>query len=69
MEDEKCVYEPKDRKMLSPKTYITKEKFVEMINTLDFKYIEKADIEFITGFLYKADEDKIEPKGYKINMY
>ena len=63
------MYEPKDRKILVQKTYITKEKFVEMINTLDFKFIENADIDFITGFLYKADEDQVEPKGYKIHMY
>lgn len=49
-----------------PKTYISKEKFVELISNLDFKYVEEADIRFITGFLLNSEENTLSPKGYKI---
>ena len=62
------VYDKKDRKIISPKTYITKEKFLEIINTLDFKYIESADIQFITVFMFDGEKDTILPKGYKIHI-
>ena len=62
------VYDKKDRKIISPMTYITKEKFVEFITNLDFKYIESADIEFITVFMLDAEKDTISPKGYKIHI-
>lgn len=48
------------------KTYISKEKFVEMINNLEFKYVEEADIRFITGFLLNSEEGTLSAKGYKI---
>lgn len=58
----------KDIKIISPKTFITKEKFVELINNLDFKYIESAEIEFITVFMYNSEKDVISSKGYKISI-
>lgn len=62
------VYDKKDRKIISPKTFITKEKFIEFISNLDFKYIETADIEFITVFMFDSEKDTISPKGYKISI-
>lgn len=62
------VYDKKDRKIISPKTFITKEKFIEFISNLDFKYIESADIEFITVFMFDSEKDTISPKGYRINI-
>ena len=53
---------------ISPKTYITKEKFIEFISNLDFKYVESADIEFITVFMLDSEKDTITPKGYRINI-
>lgn len=68
MEDEKIIYQKNDREKLSPKTYMTKERFVELLQILDYKYIETADIEFITGFLLDTEKDTISPKGYKIDI-
>lgn len=68
MEEDFNVYDKKERKIISPKTYITKEKFVEIINNLDFKYVESAEIEFITVFMYDSEEDIVQPKGYKISL-
>lgn len=67
-EDNINVYDKKERKIISPKTYITKEKFVEIINSLDFKYVESAEIEFITVFMYDSEKDIVQPKGYKISL-
>lgn len=49
-----------------PNTYISKEKFVELINNLEFKYVEEADIRFITGFLLDTEKNTLSAKGYKI---
>ena len=68
MEDEKIIYQKADREKLSPKTYMTKERFVELLQILDYKYIETAEIEFITGFLLDVEKDTISPKGYKIDI-
>ena len=70
MEDEKIIYQKADREKLSPKTYMTKERFVELLQFLDYKYIETAEIEFITGFLLDVEKDTISPihKGYKIDI-
>ena len=67
MEKEQIIFKKEQRDILSPKTYISKEKFIELVSNLSYKYIESANIEFITGFLY-TDEDKITPKGYKIDI-
>ena len=68
MEENTDVYDKKDRKIISPKTFITKEKFVEFISNLDFKYIESANIEFVTVFMYDVEKDVVSPKGYKITI-
>ena len=68
MEENINVYDKKDRKIISPKTYMTKEKFVDLISNLDFKYIESANIEFITVFMYDTEKDVVSPKGYKISL-
>lgn len=68
MENEKIIYQKADREKLSPKTYLTKERFVELLQILDYKYIETAEIEFITGFLLDVEKDTISPKGYKIDI-
>lgn len=68
MEKEQIMFKKEQRDVLCPKTFITKEKFVELLSNLNYKYIESANIEFITGFLYNTDDDKITPKGYKIEI-
>lgn len=68
MEENINVYDKKDRKIISPKTYMTKEKFVELISNLDFKYIESAEIEFITVFMCDIEKDVVSPKGYKFSI-
>lgn len=53
------------------KSYITKEKFVEMISNLDFKAIERADIHFITGITVennKEGEPRIKTFGYDFEI-
>ena len=52
-------------------SYISKEKFVEMISNLDFKAIERADIHFITGIILSADRDNkptIKTYGYDFEI-
>lgn len=51
-------------------SYISKEKFVEMINNLDFKAIERADIHFITNAIVKTinNESIVKTFGYDINI-
>lgn len=52
-------------------SYISKEKFVEMISNLDFKAIERADIHFITGIILSVDRDNkpiIKTYGYDFEI-
>lgn len=52
-------------------SYISKEKFVEMISNLDFKAIERADIHFITGIIVennKEGEPRIKTFGYDFEI-
>ena len=66
MEKEEIIFTKENGNVNITKTYISKEKFVELISNLEFKYIEDADIRFITGFLLNVEENTISPKGYKI---
>lgn len=53
------------------KSYITKEKFVEMISNLDFKAIERANIHFITGMTINQDRDNnpiVKTFGYDFEI-
>lgn len=68
IEKEQIIFKKEQRDILSPKTYITKEKFVELITNLNYKFIESADIEFITGFLLNVEDNTLSPKGYKIDI-
>lgn len=52
-------------------SYMTKEKFVEMISNLDFKAIERADLHFITGITLSVDRDNkstIKTYGYDFEI-
>lgn len=53
---------------ISPCTYIQKEDFINMIQNLNFTYIENASIKFITAFKFDANEDKVYPKGFEIKI-
>lgn len=50
-------------------SYISKEKFISMINELDFICIEECDIRCITGFVYDGNENKVTTRSYKINIF
>ena len=49
-------------------SYITKEKFIQMIQTLDFKYIESSRLHFVTGFKYEEEKDIVKTIGYDISI-
>lgn len=49
-------------------SYITKEKFIQMIQTLDFKYIESSRLHFVSGFKYEEEKDIVKTIGYDISI-
>ena len=49
-------------------SYITKEEFIKMIETLDFKAIEDFDINVITEFYIEVKENE-EPKIKKLGFH
>lgn len=53
------------------KSYITKEQLIEMLNSSKFDYVEELELKVITGFRVIEDENdiRIQPLGYKINIY
>lgn len=52
----------------SNNSYIAKEDFLKMIETLQFTHIEYANIHLITGYLYDAEDDTIKRLGFKIEI-
>ena len=54
---------------IAPNTYISKDEFIKILTELNFKFIERADIEFITHFKFNAETDEVKPKGFKLNLY
>lgn len=54
---------------IAPNTYIPKGEFLKILTDLNFKYIEKATIEFITHFKLDVEKDEVKPKGFSINLY
>ena len=49
-------------------SYITKERFIEMISSLDFNFIESARLHFITGFKYNEEKDEVKTIGFDISI-
>lgn len=49
-------------------SYITKEEFIKMIETLDFKAIEDFDINVITEFYIEVNENE-EPRIKKLGYH
>lgn len=49
-------------------SYMTKEEFIEIINNLHFTHIKEADLYFITGFVYNAEDDTTKTLGFKIDI-
>jgi len=50
------------------KSYITKEEFIKMLETLDFKAIEDFDINVITEFYVEVKENE-EPKIKRLGFH
>lgn len=55
--------------LICEKTYIQKQQFIDMLQNLNFVAIERANIDFITMYKIDIEEDVIEPKGFKIELY
>ena len=55
--------------LICEKTYIQKQQFIEMLQNLNFVAIERANIDFITMYKINVENDVIEPKGFKIELY
>ena len=50
------------------KSYITKEEFINIINTLEFGAIKNAEINFITGFIYDKKDEAVRPLSKRIEI-
>lgn len=49
-------------------SYITKEDFLKMMETLKFTHIEYANIHLITNYLYDGKDETIKRLGFKIEI-
>ena len=66
-------YELKDIELieLSEKSYITKEKLIEFINSLDFKQVKNISMEVITGYRIRINNEGkkyVDTMGYDIRI-
>ena len=68
IETEEIMYKAKLRIKEVSDSYITKEKFITMIQDLDFQYIETARLEFITGFKYNEEKDIVDTIRFEISI-
>lgn len=48
------------------KSYISKEKFIEMLNSMDFVAIKYCNIDFLTGIIGDGKTGEIKELGYNI---
>lgn len=48
--------------------YITKEQFINLLNNLDFGYIERAEIDFITNLIIDNENMTQETRGFNIQI-
>lgn len=66
MEDEDII---KSKNIeIAPFTYISKDEFLTLISNLNFKYIESANISFITHFKLYTENDEVKPRGFRLNL-
>ena len=49
-------------------SYMTKEEFVQIITNLHFTHIQRANMHFITGFVYNAEDDTTKTLGFDIDI-
>lgn len=50
------------------KSYISKEKFIEMINSIDFVAIKYCNIDFLTGIIADGKTGEIKKLSYNITI-
>jgi len=50
------------------KSYISKEKFIEMINSIDFVAIKYCNIDFLTGIIADTETEEIKKLSYNITI-
>lgn len=67
------VIEQKDMIVQSRNSYITKDEFIKIINTLDFDAIESAKIHFITSYRFIKEDEKtkahVKTLGFDFDIY
>lgn len=50
------------------KSYISKEKFIEMINSIDFVSIKYCNIDFLTGIIVDGKSGEVKRLSYNITI-
>lgn len=61
-------FELETKKFEIEKSYLTKEEFMNIVNSIDFISIKECNIEIITGFIVDCEKNTIQPLTKNINI-
>ena len=50
------------------KSYLTKEEFINMINSINFERIKECDLKLITGYIINYETNDIKPLTKNIDI-
>ena len=50
------------------KSYLTKEEFINLLNSIEFESIKECRIELITGFIINCETNEIKPLTKNIDI-
>ena len=50
-------------------SYMSKEEFINVINTIDFKFIKEADLNLVTDILDDPEDDSLDVRTKTIRIY
>ena len=49
-------------------SYMSKEEFINIISTIDFKFIKEADLELVTDIVINPEENRVETRSKTIRI-
>lgn len=73
LQSTKSIIEQKDMIIQSRNSYISKDEFIKIINSLEYDAIESAKIHFITGYRFIGENEKqdahVKTLGFDFDIY
>ena len=68
MNQELNINDIKANAEMDANSYISKDEFISMVQTMEFTHIKNAKIFFITGFKHNVEKDETDAIGYCLDI-